>query len=361
MRAIILSIPIFTGLLACTTHAQDLPHPGIAAGPITVSGISSGSFMANQFEVAHSALVEGAGLVAGGLYGCAVSEPMGHGVMATASRALDQCMGKTNLLEKPQRFIDLIKEAATQGDIDDPVNLKGDRVYLFSGREDHIVGTKTVETAAAVLDAFGAKTTLLTSLPSPQDKTMKAGHSFITLNVGNPCNTEKMPYINDCDYDQAGAILSTVLGEDLAPPAQTPTGTLSSFPQAPFIPGGKSPMEVSLWDKGFIYVPKSCEAADAACRLHVAFHGCKQSDQVLPANEKFTELTGYNRWADTNKLVILYPQARSISLTDDILVTEINPEGCWNWWGYANDDAYLYKAGDQISAVKAMVDRLQGH
>src|SRR5512147_824221 len=38
---------------------------------ISVSGISSGGFMAHQFHVAHSSNVMGAGIVAGGLYYCA--------------------------------------------------------------------------------------------------------------------------------------------------------------------------------------------------------------------------------------------------------------------------------------------------
>jgi len=40
-------------------------------GQISVSGISSGGFMAHQFHVAHSAHVMGAGIVAGGPYYCA--------------------------------------------------------------------------------------------------------------------------------------------------------------------------------------------------------------------------------------------------------------------------------------------------
>jgi hypothetical protein len=38
---------------------------------ISVSGISSGGFMAHQFHVAHSSNVMGAGVVAGGPYYCA--------------------------------------------------------------------------------------------------------------------------------------------------------------------------------------------------------------------------------------------------------------------------------------------------
>jgi poly(3-hydroxybutyrate) depolymerase len=363
MRAFALPISALVAILAplfsWPAQAQKAPHPGIAAGSITVSGVSSGAFMANQFQVAHSAMVKGAGLVAGGLYGCAVSSPKGTKVRASVARALNHCMGKTSLLEPPEHFITLIREAAAQGTIDDPETLKGDRVYLFSGAGDHIVGTKTVETAAAVLGAFGAETTLLTALPDPLGQTKGAGHAFLTRNAGKACDAEESPFINNCGYDQAGAILATVLGEDLAPPTEAPTGTLLPFSQAPFIPDGKAPLEVSLWDRGALYVPKICEAADADCRLHVVFHGCLQSDQILGDGEKFPVLAGYNRWADTNKLVILYPQARSIGMGDGFYPTEINPNGCWNWWGYASDTAYLYKSGAQISAIKAMVDYFQ--
>ncbi|WP_235580933.1 hypothetical protein [Pseudorhodoferax sp. Leaf265] len=36
---------------------------------------------------------------------------------------------------------------------------------------------------------------------------------------------------------------------------------------------------------------------------------------------------GFNRWADTNRLIVLYPQvARSGA-------SPFNPKGCWDWWG----------------------------
>jgi hypothetical protein len=42
---------------------------------ITVSGLSSGGFFAHQFHVAYSKLVNGAGIIAGGPYGCVESVP----------------------------------------------------------------------------------------------------------------------------------------------------------------------------------------------------------------------------------------------------------------------------------------------
>src|SRR4051794_29527696 len=57
-------------------------------GSVTVSGISSGAFFAHQFHIAYSSLVKGAGMVDGGLYGCAeqieaISPPFGNPLFLT--------------------------------------------------------------------------------------------------------------------------------------------------------------------------------------------------------------------------------------------------------------------------------------
>jgi len=57
---------------------------------------------------------------------------------------------------------------------------------------------------------------------------------------------------------------------------------------------------------------------------------------------------GYNRWADTNRIIVLYPQATTSSG---------NPNGCWDWWGY-DDPNYAVKSGRQMAAVKQMIDRI---
>ena len=57
---------------------------------VSVSGLSSGAFMANQFHIAHSADIMGAAMIAGGLYGCAVLHP----TESTASRRwMSQAVG----------------------------------------------------------------------------------------------------------------------------------------------------------------------------------------------------------------------------------------------------------------------------
>jgi len=50
---------------------ERLPALGADPGRVSVSGLSSGGFMAVQYDVAFSASTIGAGIVAGGPYNCA--------------------------------------------------------------------------------------------------------------------------------------------------------------------------------------------------------------------------------------------------------------------------------------------------
>ena len=52
---------------------QRLPALEAVTDRTSVSGISSGAYMAGQFQIAHSRLVVGAAIIAGGPYGCAES------------------------------------------------------------------------------------------------------------------------------------------------------------------------------------------------------------------------------------------------------------------------------------------------
>jgi len=73
-------------------------------------------------------------------------------------------------------------------------------------------------------------------------------------------------------------------------------------------------------------------------------HGCKQNSTDI--GTQYVKNTGYNRWADTNKIVVLYPQTGTGATNS-----------CWDWWGYDSAN-YSKKSGPQMAAVKAMVDRV---
>ena len=318
------------GVPAAVAAPLRLPSLGVHESGISVSGLSSGAFMAVQYHVAFSAEVMGAGVVAGGPYYCAE----GH-VLYALQRCMSTWLGQPDgaeLFREAQRL-------ASQGRIDDASNLADDRVYIFGGTED---GTVKPAVVAETFNFYRAAGLAADNIAFVDE--IAAGHGFVTADQGAPCATTGAPFINDCDYDQAGAILAAIYGE-LSPPAATLGGRMIEFDQEEFL---SQPASHSMNDVGYAYVPAACDGGDVACRLHVVFHGCKQSTADI--GDQFYTLTGYNRWADSNDIVVLYPQ---------VVSGPGNPNACWDWWGYDSDD-YHTRAGTQMAAVRAMVARLAG-
>lgn len=323
--------------------APELPALGANQQGLTVSGISSGGYMAVQFQVAHSKLVRGAGVLAGGPYYCAEGSTW---------RALNNCMSPSSWAPLPPQVL-LKSEAETlakAGRIDPVDNLRDDRVWLLSGGKDHTVETPVMDTLAAFYRTW---------LPADAIRYVKvadAGHAMISTADPHPnaCNTSEPPFINRCgDLDAAGELLKHLLGPaPLQAPAKPPTGELISFDQRPFIEG--KPIDASLADEGYAYVPQTCRTG--ACRVHVAFHGCRQS--VAQIDRRFIEGAGYNAWADSNHLIVLYPQTVPRNgVASGSWKWVYNPKGCWDWWGYSGID-YHTRDGVQIKAVRAMIERL---
>ena len=87
------------GALASEALAADeLPKLGAGLAVTSVSGLSSGAYMAGQIEVAHAKDIVGAGIVAGGPYACAESAASRifpfwpTAVAQNGTQALYQCM-----------------------------------------------------------------------------------------------------------------------------------------------------------------------------------------------------------------------------------------------------------------------------
>ena len=326
-------------LLAAVLAGAATPGGLRLEGTVTVSGVSSGGYMAQQFHVAHAATVDGAAIVAAGPYRCA-----GGGYPANLARALQVCMsgGPGWLFRGPPEAaarVAATREAAAAGTIDDPVHLAGDRVFLFSGARDTTVPTPVVAALRDYYRAFIDDEAAVRFVVHP-----RAGHAVPTLDYGNAaCDVTGSPYLNDCDYDLAGTLLEHLLGP-LRPPRPPRADGLHPFDQGPF-----AEPDAGLHARGHLYVPAPC-AAGAACRLHVAFHGCRQHEEAV--GDAFYAHAGYNRWAESNQLVVLYPQVRP----DGTLWP--NPEGCWDWWGYSGE-GYATRDGAQVAAVRSMLDALR--
>ena len=91
--------------------------------------------------------------------------------------------------------------------------------------------------------------------------------------------------------------------------------------------------------------------ATATCHVHLNFHGCEQSHSVI--GTEYVVNTGLNEWAETNNIIVIYPQA----VGNDFLG---NPNACFDWWGYAGSN-YATKAGAQLQAFDKIITYLFDH
>jgi len=331
----------FIHCVGAASAAERLPSRGANLGETSVSGISSGAAMAVQFHVAHSSIVKGAGVIAGVPFDCAEQSSV---------RATRNCMqpNETYPLPNLAHLKELTDGFAGSGAIDDVANLKDSKVWLFSGRADRIVLTSVMD---AVRDYYGL---YLPAENIAYRKDLDAGHAMVTDDYGNACAATASPYIDDCRFDAAKALFEQIYGP-LNPRSDAPSGTYVEFDQKEFLPDG-SAYNHSLSDVGYVYVPSAC--IQESCRVHVALHGCEQ--QADAVGDAFYRHAGYNRWADTNRIIVLYPQTisrRGWGWPFYTLNFVWNPNACWDWWGYDSAD-YPTRQGAQISAIRAMVERL---
>ncbi|XP_072255048.1 poly(3-hydroxybutyrate) depolymerase-like [Pyxicephalus adspersus] len=270
---------------------------------ISVSGLSSGSYMANQFHVAQSKKIIGAALFAGGPYYCA------SGSMITATNACMKFPASINvdsLVSKTQSYV-------TSALIDPVSNLANDKVFIFSGTRDSVVVPGVVKKQ----EEYYLKYTNPANIKTVYD--VPAEHGMPTDFYGGACGTTNLEYINNCNYNGAYEALNHIYGGLQKPtPGAALTGQLILFDQSEYFKLAAA-STYGMDTAGYIYVPASCQSG-ARCRLHIVFHGCLQAREKL--GDKYARNTGYNQVADLNNFIILYPQAKS-NLS--------NPNGCWDW------------------------------
>ena len=311
------------GLAIAAAHAA-VPLPALKTDPneISVSGLSSGAFMAVQLHVAYSATFKrGAGVVAGGPFYCAEGSIVNATGRCTAHSS---SIPVASLVGTTQRW-------ASSGLLDPVANLGSSKVYLFSGTSDNTVKPAVMNDLQTYYQSFVPAANMF------YKNTIGAGHAMITDDYGASCSTTASPYIDNCGFDLAGAMLAHLHGSLNARNNGTLGGSFIEFDQSAFVSGH------GMAATGWVYVPQSCSAG-AACRVHVALHGCVQNFATV--GDKFVRNTGYNRWADTNHMIVLYPQTSTAATNS-----------CWDWWGYDNAN-YAKKSGPQMAAIKAMVDKL---
>jgi hypothetical protein len=461
-----------------------LQQLNIDPSSITVSGVSSGGFAAHQLHVAHSCHIQGAGMIAAGPYYCARGDVNRGMKVCTAFWALiaESSLPRVGLLgdfidgwydsgyegpanarqspaEARSAILEMARGAKAAADdeaamrtIDDPSNLKNDRVFIFHGQLDKLLPWGVSEALFETYRLFGLNQNIRydTEVPSAHAivsdswagwddaqrcDTFDLQGSFINKCDVNSCTCEggacsqprqeqcadacrlktinadraapectriceSQPSVEDCkakvstQADAAGNILKHLyVGADgqtlITAPRDAPgyerfgigaarrswlEKHLFKFDQARFLENDSELIgRASLGEYGYLFVPDACKSGLASCRLHIALHGCRMGTNrqgYTTLNPIFVENAGYNEWAASNNIVVLYPiitrkgyyQGTFDPLdprTYGMSIQEGNPEACYDLWGYSGPD-YHRKNGLQNRAMWAMVETLVG-
>ena len=330
MRA--LSITTFAAALLAVAVAGT---PTIDKNTLTVSGISAGAAMAVQYQVANSARIRAAGIIAGLPYYCAQ--------MSSLSGAFE-CMDDPETINV-QTLDWEMNTSATEGNIDPVANLENHAVMLFSGVFDTVVNQGSMKKLAQQYQ--NVRVARLQTYFN-----YSAEHAWITNSYGNACSHLGTPFINNCGLDFAGEFLEMAfaqMGETFNHNKSAfVAANLKTFSQADF---GADAFTNSLDSTGYYYVPAACAASAPAankCHVHVNFHGCEQQKAAI--GDTYVSHTGLNEWAESNNVIVIYPQATANALAE-------NPKACFDWWGYTGEH-YADKYGAQIAFTNAVVARL---
>ncbi|GAA3909533.1 depolymerase [Halomonas cibimaris] len=286
-----------------------LPALGTISEAASAVGMGSGGYMATQLAVAWPERFHGLGALGAGPWGCAQGK---------LSLALNQCMmvrrGEPSLAALDARRADY----QSRGQVGDDAALGRLRGYVWHGQQDDVVAPILGDLLAEQLQGW------LGDARVKKVNDADAGHGWPPAPVAG----EMMNWL----YPQR-ALRS-------APEA----GALRAFDQRDFNARG-------LADTGYVYVPEAC--TDGGCGATLALHGCNAN--AATQGKAFAGQTGLNAWADAHNEVVLYPRAES---------TLANPQGCWDWWGFAESSWQLYplhdtREGTQAGALLAMLERLQ--
>jgi len=368
---------LLLGASPVTAHHDNIPDPpplkvsqslpidlSLEPASVTVSGLSSGGFFAHQFHVAFSRTVSGAGILAGGPYGCVevIDNPFWpFRKLDRTSAAVVACthfFGSRfwGLRPNPANAEDirrLIDAASQANEIDDPAHMADDRVWLFRGELDKVVPAEVVDALTDLYRSLGIDGDALHLEQGDPQRPANHGIPVDSFDgesrfARRDCNEHAPPFVIVCGYDAAGLLLEHLYHERFVPEAISAheAGSLHAFDQTEFFQPSQT---AGLSGVGYIYIPDACRSEE--CRLHVAFHGCRQNVDAQDedrVHDDFVRDAGYNRWAAANRIVVLYPQATE---------SAGNPRACWDFWGYSGED-WRTRDGVQMRAAWSMIERL---
>ncbi len=296
---------------------------------ISVSGISSGAFMAVQLHIAHAESIRGIASIAGGIWNCAEGD---------LQRSQDVCLKQPEKVDVAA-LEQLYRSQLQSGKLaaNSYLNARDNRIWIFASAKDQV----TRPVAGDKLAEFYKSVAPLAQIQRAQHA--DAAHGFLTETYGKPCGQHGLPWIIDCDHDQAGELLAAIV----QPRPAKWNSRQSTISQNYFRVAQNAPPDAMMLDWAEVYVPTACQAATGkTCALHVALHGCQMSTEFI--QRQFIEHAGYNAWAEANDIVILYPQ---------VAKSRTNPLGCWDWFGYTQKD-HVSRDAPQIRALQKLIQAL---
>lgn len=326
------SLMLGLALLGTPLSAQvNLGSYNVSPSTVTVAGVSSGGFMAVQLQVAYSRSIFGTAVFAGGTYFCAQD-----------NLALWGNVCATGVGVPVESLVNFTTSQAAAGNIDPVSNIAGKPIYMFSGLLDTVDHQPTMDALFRYYQSFTS------SQHITYNNFTEAQHSWVSPDGGNPCAVLAAPFINDCGIDPEQTFLTMFYAPLNSRASGSLGGSFIQFNQNPFCPNQEC-FSIDMDSTAWLFVPQSC-AQRHACRLMIALHGCSSSQEF--AGLAFIQGSGINEWADTNNIIVLYPQAAASTVP-------ANDFGCWDWWGYTGAN-YAVKGAVQMAAIMAEVNQITG-
>ena len=378
-------------------------NTAIDSNQISVSGVSSGGYMAVQLHVAYSDIFMGVGAIAGGPYFCAENRPP-----SDINTIKTICMVGLGADLTASKYIAAAKEAAQEGKVSSLNNLKDDKVYIFNSQNDQVINpalgfiTKVfyeefVETPASQIEArsyitkFGPFYPVAHGMPTDVRSFDDYQNFEKYMTPCSPSNSQQYPWfpnqflrgndpwIYNCDafllggYNLAADILGHIYGA-MERPEQADMSRMFAFNQLDYIDDSSITTVTQLNgagldEEGYVYVPEGCMGSAKACRLHVALHGCQMFPKWTFIGKTGSAFAGqeltfgglyreniYNTVAEANDIIIVYPQAHNIGTKEE----DPNPYGCWEFWAFEDDniDTYYTREGREMKLIANVVEAL---
>ena len=299
--------------LFCTTLFLNLIV--FATEKISISGVSSGGYMAEQFAIAHSELV------AAGIPGC---------VRLNKLIDIHRCM-KTSDQVNLQEIKMLYRAKEKSHLIAGLDSFRTMKVHLYHGQLDQTVAPSMMLLNQQLIESFGAKVS--------SKFIANLAHGLPVFKAKNQCQQTASPWLNQCEVSGAldlfGQLYSDRFNQKLV------DGKWFIYQLENEL------LTDDEFNKSFLntvlatYVPQVCEKKD--CPVHMVLHGCQQSPEFV--DEQFLLNSDFVQAANQYSVVLFFPSVKSSSQ---------NPYGCWDWWGYTGIH-YDDQLGPQVRVLEKIV------